>query len=281
MTEEKDIFYDEIVDRNLKRLQTFTQKKDIINDIAREFKADNMRVEKISSEIKRRMRDHYGEYDISDRWIEKCLDDEFKRPKKIPAITEQNSELDPITEQNSQSDSITNEEKKAIEQSITTSGITVSEPKSNTNQEPTITDPNDPDFEPPNRYDSPPPPTNQEIEVLKKGIQDRDSRISNLEQQLKTISERKPEQQKPISNIKLGELQIDDGKTFDNTIYLSCIGLSLDGKKGGLARNIANNIYEFLEKFPELPFILAQQDNGQTNVRLNFTKPQFITGNPH
>ena len=72
--------YDEIFERYVKRFQTKWQKKEIVNDIAREFEVNGMRLEKISSEIKKRMREH-EELEISDRWIQECLDEKYKKPR--------------------------------------------------------------------------------------------------------------------------------------------------------------------------------------------------------
>jgi hypothetical protein len=79
---DREEFYDEIVNKYLKKFQTYTQKKKIINDIALEFELAGMPLPKISSEIKKRLQEHYKELEISERWIEMALDKKYKEPRK-------------------------------------------------------------------------------------------------------------------------------------------------------------------------------------------------------
>ena len=84
------------------------------------------------------------------------------------------------------------------------------------------------------------------------------------------MAERRPEKPKPIINSN--QLVLDEGKTFDNTIYLPRDN----------AKWLVGQIAKYLKDFPTLDFFLVQQDSDRTNLlRINLKKPQFITGNPH
>jgi hypothetical protein len=264
LTVEPTDVYDEIVDRNVKRIQTRQQKRDIINDIAREFESNRMHLPRISAEIKRRMREYYDNLEISDRWIEECLDEKYKRAKRTT------SEISPKT----------NEEKKRLLVSPTASGQSNVEPQPqqsnpNTQTPSTLTEKEYAEIE---KYGI----TNEERleainEQLESEIKDRDSRLKNLEQQLKTISDRKPEREKEIgkaiADLKIGidydpsKLQASDNKVFSNTIVCDL----------RIANWIADTLRNKIINNPKTYFLIQQDFTNPGAVRINYLKTEFLT----
>lgn len=162
---------------------------------------------------------HYLKGTISTRTIERALN---KKKKNIEESTSQFATVSQI------------EDRKVIEVSAGTNTQSVSEPQPQPQPPPQQHDDDLidlPDYvvNPPEEDRPQPPQINQELEVLKSKliaadndvmkmtneVKKRDSRIFNLETQLKTITERKID--KPKTKIDPKKLQIDDGREFENT----------------------------------------------------------------
>ena len=205
---------------------------------------------------------------ITDDIIDKALSSEYKeltkgRASKKKITVAQTTSGQTVSEESTshlKSEPALNDDKKTTEETSTT----INKP-TNTTPEPEYD-------EPPEIYDHIPEPPKNQFEILNKQLAEKDTQIKNLENQLKITRERKLEQPKLKSIIKQDQLVLDDGRTFDNTIYLHRVN----------AIWIVKQITDYLQKFPELKFFLVQQDNDYIGtLRLNLTKPQFITGNPH
>lgn len=107
--------YDQIFDKHVKRLhEVYKKKAEIINDIAKDFEDNGMRLEKIASEIKKRLREH-EDLDISDRWIEKILDEKYKRPPQRGS-NDYKSIISESTGLNSVDSNVVDSDKKVLEQ---------------------------------------------------------------------------------------------------------------------------------------------------------------------
>lgn len=102
-----------MVEKHVSNLKEANQGiRQIINDIAKDFENNGMKLPRISSEVKRRIKENFDELQISDRTVERALDPKYKRPQKLRQL--------------SQIDSIENEEKKEIE--VSTYGVQFHEP---------------------------------------------------------------------------------------------------------------------------------------------------------
>ena len=279
MTDRDDV-WDSIFNRNVKRFQSVGQKRDIINDIAREFESNGMHVAKICSEIKKRMRSYNEEnnedleIEISDSWIEKVLDPQYKRErKKNPTTTEVNT--------------ITNEEKKEQLVAVTNSGQSVSEP-----EPPRQTSRPDPNFqelakpvldnlkkvEQQNKeLDAKLKTTDDQLSDALNAIKSRDSRIFNLEQQLKTVSEKKRDMSNEIqSSLNTFEtkhkydpnkLAGNDNRVFDNTIVCDL----------RVANWIVETLRDSIVKHPKSYFLIQQDFGKPLGIRINYLKTDFVT----
>ncbi len=247
-------------------------KKEIVQKLAKDLEDQGMPLKQIANAIVHSLKDA----NISKGYILENLDKKYKRHYNKAKEEEQEQLSDNLT---------TIEDKKPIELSTTTSGATTT----TTTNNPTPDEPSYPELE--QQQQQPEPPKNQDVEVLKKQLSDtdkelhekieklkdresqifrKDTEISDLKKQIETMAERRPEKPKPIINSN--QLVLDEGKTFDNTIYLPRDN----------AKWLVGQIAKYLKDFPTLDFFLVQQDSDRTNLlRINLKKPQFITGNPH
>lgn len=187
---------------------------------------------------------------------------------------------------------VENDDKKLIEVSVGTNTQTTSEP---TNQKPVITDPNDPNFNPfdleeepqqqqpePQQQSKPNPEVieldNENIKLMNQ-LKDANSRIFNLEQQIKTTSERKADNRNIKINEAMKKFDIkyeydpkklaykDPTKVFDNTIVLSAD--SLDKLKQTITRLLSGG-------YSKSYFLLQQDFDDPKHIILNYLKTEFI-----
>jgi len=134
-------------------------------------------------------------------------------------------------------------------------------------------------------------PTNQEAETLKsklkttddelmkrlKEIKDQESKIFNLEQQIKTMMERKPDKNEKITTAirKFGlnyeynpnKLQNADCRVFDNTVVLNVAA----------ADWIAKTLKKDLSMFTKTYFLIQQDFDKPESLRINHLRTDFKT----
>lgn len=73
-----------MVEKHVSNLKEANQGiRQIINDIAKDFENNGMKLPRISSEVKRRIKENFDELQISDRTVERALDPKYKRPQKL------------------------------------------------------------------------------------------------------------------------------------------------------------------------------------------------------
>src|SRR5215510_31598 len=264
LTVEPNDIYNDIIDRNVKRFQKYKEKREIISDIAKEFEANGMKLPLISSEIKRRMREYYDDIEISDSWIDKTLEDKYKRPKK-----EKQKQTTP--------EIITTpiEENKPIEVSTTNEGNTFSEPSN---------------------YFTPEEEQNLEQQVGNKAgqylddINEQHKEIVKLREQNTSILQQFRASEDRVKNLENYINQRKNQKiyTADNFEYPD-FPLAIDDKKvfrynlptyKFYASWLAEEIRKYIVQYPDNDYFLIQFTPTVENkgiMRLNIRKPEFTT----
>jgi hypothetical protein len=270
--------YDDI--RELaEKLEKVVPKFMISNEIKKRVKEIKEKI-KEANKNKKEGEEKQQEILITDDMIEKALSSEYKEARKKKIKVAQTINGKTITEESTRHSGSTqtlNDDKKNTEQSTGTlknpdskrieeTSTTVNEPQSNTTNTTSETEYD----EPPEIYEHIPEPPKNQFEILNNLVAEKDNQIKNLENQLKITRERKSIN--PKVNINLDQLVLDDGKVFDNTIYLHRENVMW----------LITQLTGYLKKFPTLDWIILNQDNELVgSIRLNLKKPQFITGNPH